>query len=49
MIGNKQYIEQKEVFGNKDQALDFIAKNKALLISLGEKNGMWCLKYLVEK
>jgi len=48
MIGSKKYIEQREVFGSKDQALDFIAANKALLISLREKNGMWCLKYLQE-
>lgn len=48
MKGTKKYIEQREVFGSKDQALDFIEANKALLISLREKNGMWCLKYLQE-
>lgn len=46
MKGTKKYIEQREIFGSKDQALDFIAANKVLLISLREKDGMWCLKYL---
>lgn len=46
MIGTRTYTEKREVFGSKDQALDFIEANKALLISLREKNGMWCLKYL---
>ena len=48
MKGTKKYIEQREIFDNKDQALDFIAANKVLLISLREKDGMWCLKYLQE-
>lgn len=48
MKGTKKYIEQREIFDNKDQALDFIEANNALLISLREKDGMWCLKYLQE-
>ena len=44
----KRYTEARDVFGSKDQALDFIAANKVLLISLREKDGMWCLKYLQE-
>jgi hypothetical protein len=46
MNGSRTYTEKREVFGSKDQALDFIAAKKVLLISLREKNGMWCLKYL---
>ena len=48
MIGTRNYKEQREVFYSKDQALDFIELNKVLLISLREKDGMWCLKYLQE-
>lgn len=46
MNGSRTYTEQREVFGSKDQALDFIEAKRVLLISLREKNGMWCLKYL---
>lgn len=49
MMGKKQYFEQREIFKTKDQALDFIEKQKALLISLRQKNNIWCLKYLIEK
>ena len=44
----KEYVEMRDVFEDRDTALDTLEKGK-LFVSLREKNGYWCLTWLEER